>query len=262
MLSILLHSSKTMRQPSASDETYQAPRLLAEAEELADYLKSLSVEQITASMKLSSLMGSKTHALTTEWNTEPNHQLPAIDAFLGDIYSGLQAQTFNKADRLFANEHLLILSGLYGVLRALDSIAPYRLEMGYRLPDEPYKNLYSFWGDAIAKSLPNDSTLVNLSAVEYTKAVLPHLTSTEIISPRFLTLDKKTKEPKFVVVHAKIARGAFARWLIQQRIETTQELNQFADLEYRFNADLSTPEVPVFVCNDFKGLGLSVRLTS
>lgn len=251
-----------MRQRSASYEAHRAPQFLVEAERLASYMKSLSIEQIADSMKLSIPMAVKTHNLVAHWTSEPTQQLPAIDAFLGDIYSGLRAQTFSEADRSFANEHLLILSGLYGVLRALDSISPYRLEMGYRLPDGPYKNLYSFWGNAIAKSVPNDTTLINLSAVEYTKAVLPYLRDAEVISPRFLTLDRKTNEPKFVVVHAKIARGAFARWLIQQRIETTQDLTQFADLGYRFNANLSTPEVPVFVCSDFKGLGLSVRLNS
>lgn len=261
MLSILLHSSKTMRQRSASDKIYQAPQLLGSAEKLAGYMKSLSTEQIADSMKVSVPMAVKTHDLMAHWTTAPNQQLPAIDAFLGDIYSGLQTQTFSKADRTFANDHLLILSGLYGVLRALDSIMPYRLEMGYRLPDAPYGNLYSFWGDTIAKHMPNSSTLINLSAVEYTKAVLPYLPNSKVISPRFLTFDQKTKEPKFVVVHAKIARGAFARWLIQHRIDAIQDLEEFNDLGYQFNANLSTAEVPVFVCNEFKGLGLSVRLT-
>jgi len=250
-----------MRSTTNESVAYQKPPLLTYAKELAAYTQSLSVEQIAKSMNLSGPMALKTQQLLNEWSTTPEKQLPAIDAFLGDIYSGLQTQTFSPDDRAYANMHLYILSGLYGVLRALDSIYPYRLEMGYRLPDEPYKNLYTFWGDAIAKTIPSDRVVVNLSAVEYTKAVLPYFPDAKVISPKFMTIDPKTGEPKFTVVHAKIARGAFARWLIQQRINSLEALQDFSDLGYEFDASLSTPEIPVFVCKEFKGIGLSVRLS-
>lgn len=261
MLSILLHSSKTMRSPQSSIQPAHPPALLAEANELASYLKKLSPAQLQTAMKLSAAMAVKTHELVDSWSDTPEYTLPAIDAFIGDIYSGLQVQTFNEADRAYANEHLFILSGLYGVLRALDDVQPYRLEMGYRLPDEPYRNLYKFWGDRIAHQLPEGSDIINLSAVEYTKAVLPHLPEATVVSPKFLTRDPKSGEPKFVTVHAKIARGAFARWLIAERIDSLDQLKDFVDLGYRFELSLSTTEVPVFVCNEFEGLGLSVRLT-
>lgn len=250
-----------MRSTTTHDVSYQKPALLKQATELATYIQSLSPVQLAKSMHFSDEMALKTQQLMSEWNANPDKQLPAIDAFLGDIYSGLQTQTFSNEDRTFANDHLYILSGLYGVLRALDSIYPYRLEMGYRLPDEPYKNLYAFWGDAIAKCIPGDRPIINLSAVEYTKAVLPYLPDIDVISPKFMTLDPKTGEPKFTVVHAKIARGAFARWLIQQRIDSLNKLKDFTDLGYKYNSALSTQEVPVFVCKEFKGLGLSVRLS-
>ena len=250
-----------MRSTTDKPVAYQKPTLLKSAKELAAYTQSLSPDQIAKSMHLTEPMALKTQQLFSEWNVAPEKQLPAIDAFLGDIYSGLQTQTFSQADRAYANDHLYILSGLYGILRALDSIYPYRLEMGYRLPDEPYRNLYAFWGDAIAKTIPSDRVIINLSAVEYTKAVLPYLPDANVISPKFMTIDPKTGEPKFTVVHAKIARGAFARWLIQQRINSLEALQDFSDLGYEFSASLSTPEVPVFICKEFKGLGLSVRLS-
>ncbi len=262
MLTILLHSSKTMRPAEKLDVPYQAPRLLDKTIELAEYLRRLSVKDIESSMQLSPAMAEKTHHLLSNWSANPDTLRPAIDAFLGDIYSGLQVPTFSPADRTYANKHLFILSGLYGVLRAHDSIHPYRLEMGYKLPDEPYKSLYKFWGDAIAKQLPASSTIINLSAVEYTKAVFPYLPkSQQIITPKFLTVSPKTGEPAFVTVHAKVARGAFARWLIQNQINTPADIIKFSDIGYAYDKATSTPEQPVFVCKEFGGIGLSVRLT-
>lgn len=243
---------------------WQEPPLLKDAEKLADYLKTLSVKQLQKAMALSEAKAKQTYELILSYSTH-HPSLPALDIFLGDIYSGLQASTFRPDDRQYANDHLFILSGLYGVLRALDDIQPYRLEMGYKLPEIP--NLYAYWGDKIANKLPKNQTIINLSAVEYTKAIFPYFKDTEglndveVIAPKFLTISPKTNDPIFVTVHAKIARGAYARWLIQNRIETQDQLKDFNELGYVFNKDLSTPEQPVFVANEFKGIGLSVRLS-
>lgn len=261
MPTILLHSSKTMRPPQASSAPYQQPAFLADAQRIMTYLQSLSADQVGSSMKLPPALAAKTHALIADWTSDPAYQQTAIDAFLGDIYSGLQAAQLTDADRAYANEHLLILSGLYGALRALDSIHPYRLEMGYRLPDEPFNNLYRYWGERIAQLLPDDDFIINLSAVEYTKAVLPHVQNTPVISPKFLTRSQKTGQPTFVTVHAKIARGAFAHWLIRERIQAAADVLAFSDLGYAYDPDLSTPQEPAFVCETFQGTGLSVRRT-
>lgn len=261
MFAVLLHSSKTMRATESSDAAYQQPALLHKTEELADYLHTLSPTEIQTAMQISPVMAVKTHSLLADWTSEPALQRSAIDAFLGDIYSGLQVSSFSEADRTYANDHLFILSGLYGILRALDSIYPYRLEMGYRLPSKPFASLYDFWGSDLAAQLPTSATIINLSAVEYTKALLPHLSGSTVITPKFQTVNQKTGQPAFVTVHAKIARGAFARWLIQHRIEDTSSLRKFNDLGYSYDPIASTPEQPVFVCKEFKGLGLSVRLT-
>lgn len=250
-----------MRPAEKLDIPYQTPKLLEKATEIAQYLRTLTTEEIGSSMQLSHGMAEKTHLLLRDWTANPDVLRPAIDAFLGDIYSGLQVQSLSPSDRAYANKHLFILSGLYGVLRAHDSIYPYRLEMGYKLPDEPYNNLYAFWGDLIAKQLPSSSVIVNLSAAEYTKTVFPHLPTARIITPKFLTISHKTGEPTFVTVHAKVARGAFARWLIQKKIENIDEIIQFQNIGYAYNAELSTLEQPVFVCKTFGGIGLSVRLT-
>lgn len=239
--------------------SYQQPQLINQARQLAVYIQSLSVEQLQSTMKVSTKLAATTHELWQQWTDKSDTQSAAIDSFIGDIYSGLQSASFAPEDRAYANDHLVILSGLYGGLRALDSIAPYRLEMGYKLPDEPYANLYRFWGDSIAELIPPEHTIINLSAVEYTKAVLPHIKN-HVITPKFLTISPKTGEPTFVTVHAKIARGAFAHWLIKERVSSVDDLASFNAIGYEYDRDSSTTEVPVFVAREFKGLGLSVRL--
>ena len=258
-MQILLHSSKTMRVPTARHAPLGAPQLLPQATQLAEIWRQASLDDIQSLMRVSGKKASDVTALFAAWSTAGDLQVPAIDAFVGDIYSGLQAQTWSDQDRVYAHQHLLILAGLYGALRACDGIMPYRLEMGYKLPDG--RSMYRFWGDSIASLLPRDTThILNLSAVEYTKALLPY-TNLPVIAPKFLTISPKTGEPTFVTVHAKIARGALARWMIQDRVENILKLSDFSDLGYRYDTSLSTPEQPVFVCGEFGGLGLSVRLT-
>lgn len=248
-----------MRIVTSTDNVYQKPPLLNQAESLANYVQSLPAAQLENCMHLSAKKARQVHEVWQHWSTKEECQLPAIDAFLGDIYSGLQVQTFSQTDRTYANSHLYILSGLYGVLRALDSIAPYRLEMGYKLPNQPYANLYQFWADQIA-SVIVPAIIINLSAVEYTKSLLPYVNGTAVITPKFMTMNQ-AGIPTQVTVHTKVARGAFANWLIRQRIQDVTELPSFNQLNYKYDATQSTPERPAFVCQKFGGIGLSVRLT-
>lgn len=257
-LQILLHSSKTMRTPQKQYTPLGSPALLPRAEELITLWRRASVVDIQSLMKVSEAKALDVKAMLDAWSADPQQQIPAVDAFTGDIYSGLQVQLWSSEDRTYAHQRLLILSGLYGGLRACDGVLPYRLEMGYRLPDG--RSMYQFWGDAIASLVPPETTsLINLSAVEYTKAVLPY-TDLPVITPKFLTISPKTGQPTFVTVHAKIVRGAFARWLIQHRIEDIARLSEFSDLGYQYNPTVSTPDQPVFVCEEFGGIGMSVRL--
>lgn len=259
---ILIHSSKTMRPPTSDGAPRGAPVLLDQAEELVTYLRTLSREQLTRIMAVSADLAAKTQQQYAEWSTEPQRQAPAAAAFVGDIYSGLRVDAFSPDDRVYAEAHLRILSGLYGVLRPCDGICPYRLEMGYRLPPGPYASLYRFWGTSIAAQLPTHGPIVNLAANEYSKAVLPHVDPDRVVTPKFLTVDPASKQPKFVVVHAKIARGAFARWLVTERVtDTMAAVREFRELGYQYDEALSPPSGPTFVCREFGGKGLSVRLT-
>jgi cytoplasmic iron level regulating protein YaaA (DUF328/UPF0246 family) len=254
---ILLHSSKTMKSPVFKGEPRQ-PQLIAKAHELGQYLKTLSPAELAKCMHVSAALVQKTHAAVQEWNTDSKGASLAIDSFVGDIYSGLRASDFTPAERAYADEHLRILSGLYGVLRPLDAIHPYRLEMGYKLP--AHNNLYDFWGQDIANTLPKTGLVINVSSVEYTKAVLPYIAADRVITPQFLTADPTTGEPTFVVVHAKIARGAFARWLIKTGVQSMTRMHEFNDIGYTYSAKLSTPDSPAFVAQTFGGKGLSMRM--
>jgi cytoplasmic iron level regulating protein YaaA (DUF328/UPF0246 family) len=236
------------------------PLLLPRAIELANYCRSLSPRQIAKVMAISPALASKTHQLIASWTPVVSQQSPAIDTFLGDIYSGLQVDSWSDADRDYANATLRILSGLYGILRPNDGIYPYRLEMAYKLPNKKYTNLYTFWGESIANTLPKAGSIINLSAVEYSKTILPYVEPSRVTTPNFLTINPKTNEPIFVVVHAKIARGAFASWLIRKRITKSSDLSKFGEIGYTYHKALSTPRQPVFVCKEFGGKGLSVRL--
>lgn len=258
MLQILLHSSKTMRAPGAGSKPTGTPQLLSSAQSLVAMWRAADTDTLQSRMNISGNIAEGAATMYRLWSADPKRQTAAVDMFVGDIYSGLQAGNWSVYDRKYADKHLLILSGLYGALRPGDGIMPYRLEMGYKLPDGT--SLYDFWGDKIAKLLPADtSCIINLSAVEYTKAVLPH-TDLPVITPKFLTVNKTTGKPTFVTVHTKIARGAFANWLITGRISDISLLPKFSELGYAYVPEFSTATQPVYVCKQFGGLGLSVRL--
>lgn len=249
-----------MRTSNDKNSTLRSPKFLKEATQLNAYLKSLNTNDIAKIMKIKTDLANKTKVLIGSWSAGTKKQQVAIDAFLGDIYSGLQASSLDEADRAYADRTLIILSGQYGIIRPLDGIMPYRLEMAYRLPGLKSSSLYEFWGDKIVKQIPDNELILNLSSVEYSKVVTKFVENNRVITPRFLTKNKKINQPTFVAVHAKIARGAFARWMIVNRINTIDKLTEFTDLGYRYDETLSSPMMPVFICDEFKGFGLSVRL--
>jgi cytoplasmic iron level regulating protein YaaA (DUF328/UPF0246 family) len=256
---VLIHTSKTMRSQAPASAAKTVPALVNRAVELQAYLRTLSAKRLGTVMALSGQLATRTHEQIAAWTTDPDQQWPAVESFLGDIYSGLQVSAFTPADRTYAGKHLRILSGLYGILRPYDGISPHRLEMGYRLPDPRYANLYRFWGGAIADELPATGPIVNLAANEYSKVVLDHIDGARVVTPKFLTVNPRTKTPTFVAVHAKIARGAYARWLITSRAKGTG-FESFGELGYELDPAASAEREPCFVCIDFEGKGLSVRL--
>lgn len=236
------------------------PALQAQADQLAGYLRTLGSDQIQKAMHVSPKLAGDTQLLLQQWTNEPARQTAAIDSFIGDVYSGLRAADLSPGDREYADRTLWILSGLYGFLRPLDGVFAYRLEMGYRFDEPGYASMYRYWGSLIADHLPASGPIINVSSVEYTKVITPFVDANRIIAPVFLTVSQKTGLPTFVAVHAKIARGAFARWLITSRLTDMVRLREFDDLGYSFDATASTERAPVFVCQVFGGLGLSIRL--
>lgn len=250
-----------MRKPTKNSNILRPPHFLSMATELHAYLSSLNENEISKIMKIKPDLAHKTKLQIDDWSTDPELQMIAIDAFLGDIYSGFQASRLDEQDRKFADNSLIILSGLYGMIRPLDGIMPYRLEMAYKLPGFKTPNLYKFWNDKVALQIPKNEVILNLSSVEYSKIITDFVDERSVITPRFLTINSNTKQPTFIVVHAKIARGAFASWVIKNRIDDTKSLQDFNELGYSYDEKLSSNHEPVFVCQSFEGIGLSVRLS-
>ncbi len=231
-------------QNAAQVQNGSMPLLIDRANKLHAKVARASRPAIMRGMHVSRQLADVAIANNSAWQS--NGATQALFAFRGDIYQGLQADTFTELDVAHANEHLRILSGLYGILRPLDLIAPYRLEIGYSFP----LNLYSFWGDAIAAQI-DTKLIINLASAEYAKAVLPYVTNAKVIEPQFL-VHYPGEQPKFAAYHAKIARGAFAAWLIKTRWQAGQSLEPFSDLGYAFDAQLSAPDKPVYILKTTK----------
>lgn len=256
---ILLHSSKTMKPEATHIHELTVPQYLDCAEQLQDVLTHLSQRDIAHVMQLTDTLAATAQQLIQAWSDTGEGTAAAL-TFRGDIYSGLSAGQWSHSDAAFAQRHLLILSGLYGLLQPFDAIKPYRLEMGYKLQVDSHTRLDAFWQQQLDRALDPTDTYVNLTANEYFKVVKKQLSATRVISPKFLTISPKTGQPTFVTVHAKIARGSFANWLITNQIDDPSLIIDYTDLNYRYDAVLSTESQPVFVCREFGGLGLSVRL--
>lgn len=258
-MKILLHSSKTMKPEKLFVHKLTEPLFMQQAAYLHGVLQAMDVDQLARLMKINEVLAQNVKAQLVTWN---DASLPTAAAltFRGDIYSGLSAVKWSDRDATFAQGHLLILSGLYGLLRPFDAIMPYRLEMGYKLDLPDGERLSHYWESQLAHALSPTDTYVNLTAKEYYTVIEKQLAEATVISPKFLTMSKKTNKPVFVTVHAKIARGSFASWLITHRIDDAKAIPSYNLLNYVYEKQLSTPVEPVFVCQEFGGIGMSVRL--
>lgn len=232
------------------------PRMLDQAEQLIDVLRDKSVAEVRELMDISEdlavLNVERYQDFTTPFT--PDNARPAVLAFAGDVYTGMDAiGTFGERDFTEANKTVRILSGLYGVLRPLDLMQPYRLEMGTKLSTERGDRLYDFWGDRITEQLnadladsPGPEGFVNLASNEYFSAVDTSKLDGKVISPRFLDEDKSGNF-KVIAFWAKQARGAMAGWIVRERVRTYTGLTEF-DLDgYRYDPDRSTSDEPTFV---------------
>jgi len=245
--------------PTETSYDISRPQFIDAAKELVTTIQKLSDIQLQQCMHVSPRLAQEVRTMYEGWSAKPS-PYSAIESFRGDIYSGLRARSFTSKQADFAQKHLVLLSGLYGVLRPYDGVYPYRLEAAYRIPLTNAKNIYDFWGSQLAETLPTDGPIINVTSGEYEKLVLPYIQKERIITPKFLSRVSGKPDPVFVAVHAKIARGAFARWLIQRGLDSADGLEEFHDLGYVYQPELSSARQPVYICDSFQGLGLSQRL--
>ena len=233
-------------------QTHTDPLFVKQSQQLIKVLRTYTPPQISALMDLSDALAGLNVARYQAWRAKstPQNARQAILAFDGDVYDGLNARALDDAALDWAQAHVCVLSGLYGVLRPLDLMQPYRLEMGTRLPTGKGSDLYAFWGDAITEYLNtrlaghSDPVLVNLASQEYFKAVRPKRLQARIVECVFE--DYKGGVYKIISFNAKRARGAMARFAITQGATDPAQLQAFTTDGYRFHAPSSTPARMVF----------------
>lgn len=252
----LLSPAKTLDYDTPVPDAVQAlatrPQYLPRAAELIAVLRPKTPVQVARLMDLSDTLAALNVARYAAWSTRHTvrNSKPAALAFDGDVYDGLQAPSLSLDDLAWAQQHLVILSGLYGLLRPLDRLQPYRLEMGTTLATPQGRDLYAYWGDTLALHLNRllrrqpVPVLVNLASQEYARAVLRPALKARVVECVFE--DWKDGRYKLISFFAKRARGAMARHAITQRIETPEDLTGFDADGYRFDAGASEPDRLVF----------------
>lgn len=236
----------------APTSEYSVPSMLDDAEQLVKVCKELSPQELGSLMKISDKLAGLNAARFTEWQRPftPDNAKQALFAFNGDVYTGLDAATLSSAAIDYSQTCMRILSGLYGVLKPLDLMQPYRLEMGTKLSNAGGKNLYEFWADRITSKLnealaeSRSDLLVNLASNEYFKAVNPKKLAVPIITPVFK--DTKNGQLKIISFYAKKARGMMARFILETKPKTVKDLEAFNAAGYQFEASASSEKELVF----------------
>lgn len=236
----------------AVTQSASQPRYLDQSSVLIEQLQQFSVQDVASLMKLSDNLAGLNLARFQSWTPPFNAEnaKQAALAFNGDVYTGLDASTLDEAGFNFAQKHLRILSGLYGVLKPLDYIQPYRLEMGTKLANVKGSNLYDFWGDQLKESLEAepelaDKVLINLASNEYFKAVKAKELNARIITPVFK--DAKNGQYKIISFYAKKARGLMSRYIIDHQITQPEQMKAFDTDGYYFSETQSSTNEWVFL---------------
>jgi uncharacterized protein len=232
---------------------FTQPAYLGESQLLIDQLRDLPASAVAQLMRISEKLGQLNAQRFLEWQQpfSPANAKQAVLAFKGDVYTGMAAETFSAADFTFAQQHLRILSGLYGLLKPLDLIQPYRLEMGTRFANPRGKNLYDFWGDSLTDALnreldsQRERVLVNLASTEYFGAVNRKRLDGEIITPIFK--DRKNGQYKIISFFAKKARGYMSAYIIQNQVKKVEAIKEFDVAGYYYDEASSSPKEWVFL---------------
>ncbi|MFY0989288.1 peroxide stress protein YaaA [Halomonas sp. C05BenzN] len=252
MLSVISPAKTLDFETPATTALHSQPDFLDRSHELIEILRGYSPQRLSELMGISDKLAGLNAARFADWQTPftPDNAKPAAQAFQGDVYVGLEADTFSDEDNVFAQEHLRILSGLYGLLRPLDLIQPYRLEMGTRLENPAGRDLYAFWRETLTAELDRavaasgSPVLVNLASNEYFKAIDARALESRVITPVFK--DEKNGKLKIISFYAKKARGLMAAWMIRQRLDDPEGLKAFDVAGYRYNAAMSEGDTLVF----------------
>ena len=250
---IVVSPAKTLDYETPSKtKVFTQPDYLDNSQELINRLRQFSSLDISELMKVSTNIADLNFDRYESWNKKftVKNAKQSVLAFKGDVYTGLNAETFNAKDFNFAQKHLRILSGLYGLLRPLDLMQPYRLEMGTRLDTDHGKNLYEFWGSTITEGLnaqlkkTKSDTLINLASNEYFKAVKAKELDGEIITPAFKEF--KDGDYKMIGIYAKKARGMLSRYIIKHQLTDPEDIKAFDEEGYTFSKRLSKGNTWVF----------------
>ncbi|MGJ7459148.1 peroxide stress protein YaaA [Halomonas sp. MA07-2] len=252
MLSVISPAKTLDFETPATTAMYTQPDFLDRSRELIEILRDLSPQRLSELMGISDKLAALNAARYGDWETPftPDNAKPAAQAFQGDVYLGLEADTFGEDDNAFAQDHLRILSGLYGLLRPLDLIQPYRLEMGTKLENPAGRDLYALWKGTLTEELDHAVTqsgspvLVNLASNEYFKAIDPKRLQARVITPVFK--DEKNGKVKIISFYAKKARGLMAAWMIRERLDDPEGLKDFAEAGYAYNPAMSKSDTLVF----------------
>jgi len=252
MLIVISPAKKLDYEESVLTPEITTPELLDHSQELINILKPMNSMDIAELMDLSSNLSELNFERYQTWkkDVDRNSGKQALLAFQGDVYTGINAKSFSQQQLFDAQRHLRILSGLYGILKPLDLMRPYRLEMGTKLQNERGKNLYEFWGDIITNQLNKDlqregsGILINLASTEYFKSVKQQNIHGNVITPEFKEL--KNGEFKTIGVHAKKARGLMTKDIIIKNITDTNTLKNWKEEGYTFNESISDDKHFIF----------------
>lgn len=250
---IILSSAKTQKYAPLEDLPVSQPPLLDQTETLLQRCRELSREEIKKLMKVSDKLAEGTVQRFLQF-TLPHHTAsasPALATFAGDVFAEIRCQDYGKDEFLYAHKHLRILSGLYGVLRPLDLMQPYRLEMGYKLNVGNAANLYEFWAESVTAQLNSDlqqtgsTCVVNCASKEYSRTIAPGQLNGSLMTMTFK--QKKNNKISTIAIYAKRARGMFVDWCIKRRLDSPAQLKDFDRGGYRFSPELSADSEFVFV---------------
>jgi len=249
---IVISPSKTLDFSSNPFHTHTVPRQLVQSQQLIDTARQLSPEDIAKLMKISeklSLLNWQRY-LDFEQPFHLKNAKQALLAFKGDVYGGIDSDNYTSDDFSFAQKHLRILSGLYGALRPLDLIQPYRLEMGTQLKNSQGKNLYEFWDTQVTELLNQDFAddpeplLINLASNEYFKVIKAKVLNAKTLNLAFK--ENKAGTYKTIGIHAKRARGLMTNFIIKSRLTDAEQIKSFNEANYVFNESLSSDKEWVF----------------